>query len=97
MLFYAVFFSSLKISDLGSDSPVACAEHVVVAVCSRFLFDMNPFRISAALLVIQPKDCHDFPLYLRITCYLYMPSYLTFQIFGLLNSIVDPDLILFYD
>lgn len=78
----ALHSSSFKISNFRTDSAVVCAEQVVVAVCSRFLFDMYPFRTSAALLVIQPEDCHDFPLYLHIKCYLHMSSYLNFPIFG---------------
>jgi len=78
----ALHLSSFKISNLGSDSTLVCAKQVVVAVCSRFLFDMYPFRISAALLVIQPENCHDFSLYLHIKYCLHMSSYLNFQIFG---------------
>jgi hypothetical protein len=90
----ALHSSSFKIYKLRSDSAVICAEKFVVAVCSRFLFDVYSFRISAALLVIQPEDCRDFPLYLHIKCCLHV---ILFKLpnFRFLNSIVDPDLIFF--
>jgi len=75
----ALHSSSFKISNLGNDSVVVCAEQVLVAVCSIFLFDMYPFSIWTALLAIQPEDCHDFSLYLHIKCCLHMPI---FPIFG---------------
>jgi hypothetical protein len=79
---------------LGSGTAVVCAEQVVVAVFSRFLFDLYPFRISAALLVIQPEHSQDFPLHLHKMLFTHvilfkLPNY------RLLNSTVDPHLIIF--
>jgi hypothetical protein len=90
----ALHSSSFKISNLGSDSAVVCAEQVVVAVFSIFLFDMYPFRISAALLVIQPEDSHDFPLYFHTMLFTHVILFKLLN-YRLLNSIVDPDLIIF--
>jgi hypothetical protein len=79
---------------LESDSAVICTEQFVVAVFSRFLFDLYPFRISAALLVIQPEDSQDFPLYLYKMLFTHGILF-KLPIYRLLNSAVDPYLIIF--